>query len=151
MIRYTILLTLILSITACGLNEISEQQANNPNIRERQIAFKNISGDIKELKDILENDKIIDKEKLKTTSAQLLKHAHIPFEYFGENDKGGNSRSNIWNQNSTFIEERDKFIVAVVNFNQSIQKEEIEKVRATFTNITATCKSCHDLFKFKSN
>ena len=59
MIRKIILLPIIFTITSCGLNEISEQPTDSPNIRERQIAFKVISGDIKELKDILENDKIL--------------------------------------------------------------------------------------------
>ncbi|MBR3482136.1 MAG: cytochrome c [Neisseriaceae bacterium] len=144
------LLILALGITACERRTGQDPALYpNENIRDRQTAFKNIGGDMTLLSNAINTRGAIDINKIKQLANELSQHAAKPFDFFNEEDKGGKSRPEVWLQRPVFEMERDKFIASVERFNAAAGTGEIEQIRATFSSISDSCKSCHNHFKIK--
>ena len=148
--KYLSLIALALFATACERRTGQDPALYpNENIRDRQTAFKNIGGDMTLLSNAINTNGAIDINKIKQHAEELSQHAAKPFDFFGENDKGGKSRPEVWLQRPVFDMERDKFLAAVERFNTAAKAGEIEQIRATFAPISDSCKSCHNNFKVK--
>ena len=144
------LIALALFATACERRTGQDPALYpNENIRNRQTAFKNIGGDMTLLSKAINTSGAIDINKIKQYADDLSKHAKQPFDFFDEKDKGGKSRPEVWLQRPVFEMERDKFIASVERFNAAAGTGEIEQIRATFSSISDSCKSCHNHFKIK--
>ena len=136
-----------LFLTAC--HQDNEHPSVSENVRERQIAFKVMGGDMTLLSNMINGTSTFDMQKLQQQANEFAQHATRPFQYFGEQDQGGNSKPNIWLERHAFDMERDKFLSAVEHFNTAAQAGEFEQIRATFAPVGDSCKSCHDTFKMK--
>ena len=148
--KYLPLIALTLLITACGDNNAKDPALYpNENIRDRQTAFKVIGGDMTLLSNAINGSAAFDKAKFDQQVADLVQHAERPFAYFGDNDKGGKSRPEVWLNPQGFDAEKQKFLAAVAAFQQANQHNDQAQIKATFNAISQTCKSCHDSFKVK--
>lgn len=141
-----LLSTLILS--ACG-GTSSTEPPRGPNSQARNIAFKTLGGDMKELGDVVKGTAAYDVEKFKAKVTEFVAHTQEPLKHFAQDGNGmdGNAKPEVWSQPEQFQAEGMKFQAAVTKLNEAAQAGNLEQIKAAFGEVGASCKSCHDGFK----
>ena len=87
-------------------------------------------------------------DAFKATAAQFVQEARAPFEYFQNDPQGnGDALPAVWVQPDDFKRKQSEFFAAVDELNAQSQNGRLEGITAAYNNVSASCKSCHDVYR----
>ncbi|MNV53325.1 Cytochrome c' [compost metagenome] len=79
---------------------------------------------------------------LKTLSA-------LPWAAFGPGTEGGDARPEIWSDAAGFKQKQQAFQDNIVKLSAAADAGDLDKLRAAFGDVGASCKACHDSYRKK--
>lgn len=86
-----------------------------------------------------------DAATVKTEAAALNQN---PWVHFPDTAKGGEARDDIWTDAAGFQQQVDKFKAAATALNTAAgTATSVDGIKAQFSEVGASCKSCHDKYK----
>ncbi len=74
----------------------------------------------------------------------------LPWGAFGPGTQGkSNAKPEVWSDAAGFKAAQTKFEGAVVKLSAAADSGDLDKLRAAFGDVGASCKACHDAYRVK--
>ncbi len=114
-------------------------------VQARQQIMEDWGDAMKTMGGMVKNPSTFNAETFKTEAG---KFSADPWKHFGAGTEGGDSKPEVWSKATEFQAEVDKFKTTVTALNTAVQSAtNVEGVQGAFGDVSASCKSCHKVFK----
>lgn len=147
MLRLPALLFLVLAILT-GCSDVPEDTRPGQPVKHRQDAFKAILRAFEPMGMMLREDRF-EADAFLGLANDLSARRDGPWPYFGPDTDYPPSRSKpaVWSQSEGFDVERVRFVAAVDALALAAQTRDKAQVERAYTEVHASCKSCHGDFR----
>lgn len=141
----TLLVTATLGLTACSSNTA------DPDIKTRQDSMKSWSDATDIMDGMIEAPDMFDAEQFKSQASYLAEDAATPWTHFDNQDSIGNATEAVWTDRARFDTEAENFQKVTADLNAVAQTAtSADDVQPAFSDVRASCKSCHTDFKVRN-
>ena len=97
---------------------------------------------------MVKGDEAFSQNKFKELTAVFTKNAKKPFDHFQNDPQGnGDALPAVWTQPDDFKRRESEFFAAVDELNAQSQTGRLEGITTAYNNVSASCKSCHDVYR----
>ena len=137
--------------SSCWMGSVHAQFAKPEDaVKYRQAAFQLISSHFGRMQPVVKGQAPYDAAAIKANVALLKTLSTLPWAGFVEGSQSGsNSKSEIWSDASGFKAAQAKFEGAVDQLSAAANAGDLDRVRAAFADVGASCKACHDSYRVK--
>lgn len=118
-------------------------------VKYRQAALTLMASHFGRMQPVLRGQAPYDAEAIQANVKLLSTLSELPWAAFGPGTEGGGARPEIWSDASGFAQKRDAFQENLGKLRAAADAGDLDKVRAAFGNVGASCKSCHDSYRAK--
>ncbi|MVW80633.1 c-type cytochrome [Bordetella sp. 02P26C-1] len=118
-------------------------------VKYRQAALTLIASHFGRMQPVVKGQAPYDAEAIKNNVKLLSTLSELPWAAFGPGTEGGDARPEVWSDASGFAQKRDAFKENIAKLQTAADSGDLDKVRAAFGNVGASCKSCHDSYRAK--
>jgi cytochrome c556 len=118
-------------------------------VKYRQAALTLMASHFGRMQPVVKGQAPYDAEAIKANVKLLSTLSELPWAAFGPGTEGGDARPEIWSDTAGFEQKRDAFKENVAKLQVAADSGDLDKVRAAFGGVGASCKSCHDSYRAK--
>lgn len=118
-------------------------------IKYRQAALTLMASHFGRMQPVVRGQAPYDAEQIKANVQLLSTLAELPWAAFGPGTEGGDARPEVWSDAAGFEQKRDAFKENVAKLQAAADSGDLDRVRAAFGGVGASCKSCHDSYRAK--
>ncbi|MEI8402142.1 MAG: cytochrome c [Alcaligenaceae bacterium] len=146
------LLLLAMSVAAPLFAHTAQAQFAKPEaaISYRQSALTLISSHFGRMQPTIKGATPYDAAAIKANVDLLKTLSILPWAAFPEGSQAGsNAKPEVWSDAAGFKQAQQKFEAAVVKLSDVSGSGDLEKLRAAYGDVGASCKACHDAYRAK--
>ena len=144
------IVSITLMAAALGLTACSSPATTDADIKTRQNTMKGWSDATGIMGDMIKAPNTFDAAEFKAQAAFLAEDSASPWSHFENKDSMGNATEAVWSNTEGFTAEAEKFQQATAALNNVAQSAtQVSDVQPAFSDVGASCKSCHTDFKVK--
>jgi len=146
------LLLLALSVAAPMLMQNAQAQFAKPEaaVNYRQSALTLISSHFGRMQPTIKGVSPYDPIAIKANVDLLKTLSTLPWAAFPEGSRAdSNAKPEVWSDAAGFKQAQQKFEAAVVKLSDVSGSGDLEKLRAAYGDVGASCKACHDSYRVK--
>ena len=119
-------------------------------VKYRQSALTLVASHFSRMQPILKGQEAYDAAAVKANVDTLKMLSALPWAAFTAGSQSGSSaKPEIWSDAAGFKQAQQKFEAAVVKLSDVSGSGDLEKLRAAFGEVGASCKACHDSYRAK--
>ena len=118
-------------------------------IKYRQAALTLMASHFGRMQPVVKGQAPYDAEQIKANVQLLNTLAALPWAGFGPGTEGGEARPEIWSDAAGFKQKQDALLENMAKLQVAADSGDLNKVRAAFGDVGASCKSCHDSYRQK--
>lgn len=118
-------------------------------IKYRQAALTLMASHFGRMQPVVKGQAPYDAEQIKSNVQLLNTLAELPWAGFGPGTEGGEALPEVWSDAAGFAQKRDALKENMAKLQVAADSGDLQKVRAAFGDVGASCKSCHDSFRKK--
>jgi len=118
-------------------------------VKYRESAFKLIASHFGRMQPVVRGQAPYDAAQIKANVAVLKTLAALPWPAFGPGTEGGDAKPEIWSNADDFKAKQQRLIDNVDKLSVAADSGDLDKVRAAFGDVGASCKACHDAYRKK--
>lgn len=120
----------------------------NPSAEARVKDFKVILRSFEPMGVVVRDRAPYRKDDFARLAANLKAAAPVPFTRFAAGSQAGSrAKAEIWSQPAKFGAEKKQFLDAVGRLDAAAQAGDLAAIRASYSQVGQSCKSCHDAFR----
>lgn len=146
-----------LLVSACALSAslwtgLAQAQFAKPEdaIKYRQSAFQLIASHFGRMQPVIKGQVPYDAAAIKANVELLKTLSALPWPAFvAGSQSGSNAKSEIWSDAAGYKSAQVKFEGAMDKLSAAANSGDLDKVRAAFGDVGASCKACHDTYRVK--
>ncbi len=138
---------LALSLLAGGAQAQSTFAKPEDAVKYRQAAFTLVGSHFGRLAPVVRGQAPFDAAAVQRETALLQQLAALPWDGFAPGTEGGKASPDIWKEQEKFKQLQDRMRGEVDKLAEASKSGELEKVRAAFGGVGASCKACHDAYR----
>jgi cytochrome c556 len=124
---------------------------NHPDkvLTKRVAIFKQFTRTLEPMALMVNERKPYDPVAFLQSAQDLAVLADKPWRYFPQdgNYPPTHALPAVWAEVGAFAQAQDKFKGATAKLLDAAKAQDIDRIRATFSEVTNSCKSCHDSFR----
>lgn len=146
------LLLLTLIVAAPLFSQTAQAQFAKPEdaIKYRQSAFTLISSHFGRMQPTVKGATPYDAAAIKANVDLLKTLSTLPWAAFTQGSQASSgAKPEVWSDAAGFKQAQQKFEAAVVKLSDESGSGDLEKLRAVFGDVGASCKACHDSYRVK--
>lgn len=119
-------------------------------IKYRQSALVVLASQFGRMQPTIKGQVPYDAAAIKANVAVVQTLSTLPWSAFGAGTQGSSSaKPEIWSDAAGFKAAQTKFEGAVVKLSAAADAGDLDKLRAAFGDVGASCKACHDAYRAK--
>lgn len=119
-------------------------------IKYRQSAFVVMASQFGRMQSTVKGQVPYDAAAIKANVALVKTLSTLPWGAFGPGTQGKSAaKPEIWSDAAGFKAAQTKFEGAVVKLSAASDSGDLDKLRAAFGDVGASCKACHDSYRVK--
>ena len=119
-------------------------------IKYRQAAFVVLASQFGRMQSTVKGQVPYDAAAIKANVEIVKTLSTLPWGAFGAGTQGKSAaKPEVWSDAAGFKTAQAKFESAVVKLSAAADSGDLEKLRAAFGDVGASCKSCHDSYRVK--
>ncbi len=119
-------------------------------IKYRQSAFVLLASQFGRMQPTVKGQVPYDAAAIKANVALVQTLSTLPWGAFGVGTEGKSSaKSEVWSDAAGFKAAQTKFESAIVKLSAAADSGDLDKLRAAFGDVGASCKACHDSYRIK--
>ena len=119
-------------------------------VKYRQAAFQLISSHFGRMQPVIKGQTPYDAAAIKANVDLLKTLSTLPWAGFVEGSQAGTgSKPEVWTDAAGFKAAQVKFEGAVDKLSVAANSGDLDRVRAAFGDVGASCKACHDSYRVK--
>jgi cytochrome c556 len=119
-------------------------------IKYRQAAFVVLASQFGRMQSTVKGQVPYDAAAIKANVALVKTLSTLPWGAFGQGTQGKSAaKPEVWSDAAGFKGAQTKFEGAVVKLSAAADSGDLDKLRATFGDVGASCKACHDSYRVK--
>lgn len=118
-------------------------------IKYRQSALTLIASHFGRMQPVIKGQAPYDKAQIKANVDLLKSLSTLPWAGFGPGTEGGAARPEVWSDAAGFKQKQQAFEANVVKLSAAADAGDLDKLRAAFGDVGASCKACHDVYRAK--
>ncbi|MBV7485715.1 cytochrome c [Bordetella sp. BOR01] len=118
-------------------------------IKYRQSALTLIGSHFGRMQPVMKGQAPYDAAQIKANVQILNTLAELPWAAFGPGTEGGEARPEVWSDAAGFQQKRDRLKENLAKLTAAADSGDLDKVRAAFGDVGASCKACHDSYRKK--
>ncbi|AMT95912.1 MULTISPECIES: c-type cytochrome [Psychrobacter] len=139
------LMTAALGLTACS-------SPTDTDVKTRQDSMKSWGDAMGVMGDMVKAPDTFDAAVFKEQAAFLAEDSSTPWSHFENQDAAGNATEAVWSNADGFSAESDNFQKVTAELSAAAQTAtSVDDVAPAFSEVGASCKSCHTEFRAKAN
>ena len=141
------LMAAALGLTACST---STESSSSPDIQARQDSMKNWGDAMGVMGDMAKAPDTFDADVVKEQAAFLAEDSSMPWSHFENQEDMGNATEAVWSNADGFRAEADNFQKVTAELSAAAQTAtSMDDIKPAFSQVGASCKSCHTDFRAK--
>jgi cytochrome c556 len=119
-------------------------------IKYRQSALVVLASQFGRMQPTIKGQVPYDAAAIKANVGLVQTLSTLPWSAFGSGTQGNSSaKSEVWSDAAGFKAAQTKFEGAVVKLSAAADAGDLDKLRAAFGDVGASCKACHDSYRVK--
>lgn len=119
-------------------------------IKYRQSAFVVLASQFGRMQPTVKGQVPYDAAAIKANVALVQTLSTLPWGAFGADTEGKSSaKPEVWSDAAGFKAAQTKFESAIVKLSAAADSGDLDKLRAAFGDVGASCKACHDSYRIK--
>jgi len=118
-------------------------------IKYRQSALALMGSHFGRMQPVIKGQAPYDAEQIKANVQILNTLAALPWAAFGPGTEGGDARPEVWSDAAGFQQKRERFAENMTKLTAAADSGDLDKLRAAFGDVGASCKACHDSYRKK--
>ena len=119
-------------------------------IKYRQSAFVVMASQFGRMQSTVKGQVPYDVAAIKANVALVRTLSTLPWGAFGPGTEGKSAaKPEVWSDSAGFKAAQTKFEGAVVKLSAAADSGDLDKLRAAFGDVGASCKACHDAYRVK--
>lgn len=119
-------------------------------IKYRQAAFVVLASQFGRMQSTVKGQVPYDAAAIKANVEIVKTLSTLPWGAFGAGTQGKSAaKPEVWSDAAGFKAAQTKFEGAVVKLSAAADSGDLEKLRAAFGDVGASCKACHDSYRVK--
>jgi cytochrome c556 len=119
-------------------------------IKYRQSALVVLASQFGRMQPTIKGQVPYDAAAIKANVALVQTLSTLPWSAFGSGTQGNSSaKAEVWSDAAGFKAAQTKFEGAVVKLSAAADAGDLDKLRAAFGDVGASCKACHDSYRVK--
>jgi cytochrome c556 len=119
-------------------------------IKYRQSAFVVMASQFGRMQSTVKGQVPYDAAAIKANVALVKTLSTLPWSAFGPGTEGKSAaKPEVWSDAAGFKAAQTKFEGAVVKLSAAADSGDLDKLRAAFGDVGASCKACHDAYRVK--
>ncbi len=119
-------------------------------IKYRQSALVVLASQFGRMQPTIKGQAPYDAAAIKANVAIVQTLSTLPWGAFGAGTQGNSSaKAEVWSDAAGFKAAQTKFEGAVVKLSAAADAGDLDKLRAAFGDVGASCKACHDSYRVK--
>jgi cytochrome c556 len=119
-------------------------------IKYRQSAFVVMASQFGRMQSTVKGQVPYDAAAIKANVALVKTLSTLPWGAFGPGTQGKSAaKPEVWSDAAGFKAAQTKFEGAVVKLSAAADSGDLDKLRAAFGDVGASCKACHDAYRVK--
>jgi cytochrome c556 len=119
-------------------------------IKYRQAAFVVMASQFGRMQSTVKGQVPYDAAAIKANVALVKTLSTLPWGAFGPGTQGKSAaKPEVWSDAAGFKGAQTKFEGAVVKLSAAADSGDLDKLRAAFGDVGASCKACHDAYRVK--
>jgi cytochrome c556 len=119
-------------------------------IKYRQSAFIVMASQFGRMQSTVKGQVPYDAAAIKANVALVKTLSTLPWGAFGPGTEGKSAaKPEVWSDAAGFKAAQTKFEGAVVKLSAAADSSDLDKLRAAFGDVGASCKACHDAYRVK--
>jgi len=118
-------------------------------IKYRQSALTLMASHFGRMQPVVKGQAPYDAAQIKANVQLLNTLAELPWAGFGPGTEGGDARPEVWSDAAGFQQKRDRLKENLAKLSVAADSGDLNKVRAAFGDVGASCKACHDSYRKK--
>jgi len=118
-------------------------------IKYRQSALTLVASHFGRMTPVVKGQVPYDPAQIKANVALLRTLATLPWAGFGPGTEGGQAKDDIWLDEEGFKQAQQKLQDSLAKLSAAADTGELDKLRAAFGDVGASCKACHDSYREK--
>lgn len=119
-------------------------------IKYRQSALVVLASQFGRMQPTIKGQVPYDAAAIKANVALVQTLSTLPWSAFGSGTQGNSSaKPEVWSDAAGFKAAQIKFEGAVVKLSAAADAGDLDKLRAAFGDVGASCKACHDSYRVK--
>ncbi|OZI41403.1 cytochrome C [Bordetella genomosp. 5] len=118
-------------------------------VKYREASFKLIASHFGRMQPVVRGQAPYDAAQIKANVDVLKTLATLPWAAFGPGTEGGDAKPEIWSNADDFKAKQQRLIDNVNKLSVAADAGDLDKVRAAFGDVGASCKACHDAYRKK--
>ena len=115
----------------------------------RQSALTLMGSHFGRMQPVVKGQAPYDAAQIKANVQLLNTLAELPWAGFGPGTEGGNARPEVWTDAAGFQQKRDRLKENLAKLTVAADSGDLDKLRAAFGDVGASCKACHDSYRKK--
>lgn len=121
-------------------------------VKYRQSAFTLMGSHMGRMQPVIKGQAPYDAAAIKANVAILKTLSGLPWAGFTADSKSVSSsaKPDVWSDAAGFKAAQDKFNGAMTKLVAAADSGDLEKLRAAYGDVGASCKACHDTFRAKN-
>ena len=118
-------------------------------VKYRQSALTLIGSHFGRMAPVVKGQAPYDAAQIKANVDVLKTLSALPWAGFGPGTEGGDARPEIWSDAAGFKQKQQAFQDNMVKLSAAADAGDLDKLRAAFGDVGASCKACHDAYRKK--
>lgn len=118
-------------------------------IKYRQSAFTLMGSHFGRMQPVIKGQVPYDAAQIKANVQLLNTLAELPWAGFGPGTEGGEALPEVWSDAADFQQKRDRLKENLGKLSVAADSGDLNKLRAAFGDVGASCKACHDSYRKK--
>lgn len=119
-------------------------------VKYRQSAFQLIASHFGRMQPVIKGQVPYDAAAIKANVELVKTLSTLPWAAFVEGSQSGSgAKPDVWSDAKGFKAAQTKFEGAVDKLSVAANSGDLDKVRAAFGDVGASCKACHDTYRVK--
>lgn len=118
-------------------------------VKYRQSALSLIGSHFGRMAPVVKGQAPYDAAQIKANVDVLKTLSALPWAGFGPGAEGGDARPEVWSDAAGFKQKQQAFQDNIVKLSAAADAGDLDKLRAAFGDVGASCKACHDAYRKK--
>jgi cytochrome c556 len=118
-------------------------------IKYRQSAFTLMASHFGRMQPVIKGQAPFDPAQIKANVEILKTLSALPWAAFGLGTEGGTTLPEVWSDAAGFKQKQEQMEASIAKVSAAADAGDLDKLRAAFGDVGASCKACHDGYRKK--